>query len=92
LTNIKHPNRFQRLVDLPIETTKALMGMNSFSLSHSGNGKKPSFLGKEFSLMSMLPQGLKGPGAKDSKKGFDGLFTWPLESLNPKPSALAEGS
>jgi hypothetical protein len=53
-------------------------------------GEKPSPLGKDFSLIVDVAsriQGVQGP-----RKGLDGLFTWPFEPLNPKPSALAEGS
>jgi len=58
-------------------------------------GEKPSPLGEDFSLIVDAAAWIQG--VKDSSKGLDGLFTWPLEPSNPwilgpKPSALAEGS
>jgi hypothetical protein len=42
-----------------------------------GIEEKPAAQGEDFSATA----GIQGAGAKDSKEGLDGLFTWSLESL-----------
>jgi hypothetical protein len=58
-------------------------------------GEKPLPLGEDFSLKFDVGQGFKGSRVQGFKqrlgRSFHLTLGGPLEPLNPKPSALAEG-